>query len=150
MQLCFTGAGSPQAARKLTALDEPGNTRLRKSLSSVQTASKIVSVSSNRPAHSNSSSPAAKDPLTDITVAPGKSVNNNNSARIITGLSSTLKQGSHLKDHVVSKANVTSAKLSAEISSLTSSPTLSKGVASSSKFTSIILNFGLGATWSDI
>ena len=138
----FAGAGSPQAARKLMALSEPGKTRPRKTVSSVQIANRTSSVSSYKSTHSNSSlKTASKSSPTDQTMAPGRSASTSNSSRTITSMSTASTQGSHPKSHERSKSDVTSVKLSAESSSVTSLHALRKGAPSSSKFTYLIIKF---------
>ena len=127
------GAESPKAVKKLMALSEPGKTRPRKQgpfTTSGQTSKRTSSVSSIQSTHSSSSlPPSAKGHKSKTNNLIGTQIScDKTNVHYSVSASSAGQSSSSIKSHERSKSDLSAIKLSAESSSVTSLPSLKKGL----------------------
>ena len=127
------GAESPKAVKKLMALSEPGKTRPRKQgpfITSGQTSKRTSSVSSIQSTHSSSSlPPSAKGHKSKSNNLIGNQIScDKTNVHYSVSASSACQSSSSVKSHERSKSDLSAIKLSAESSSVTSLPSLKKGL----------------------
>ena len=119
------------------ALSEPGKTRPRKAgpfSSSGQTSNRTTSVSSLQSTHSNSSIQShTKSHISHPNIVTGGHRSGGSSSKMPSGVPSSTSHANNTKCHERSRSDVTSVKLSAESSSVTSLPAIKRGVGSNGK-----------------